>query len=113
MNRQPTSLKTRLYLIGTVVLAVGLGSAIFIYLTAESAAEVDWVRQAEQTKRYRRELAVYGGEMNVIAVRFSRWFEGLWHGTSLAYTVACLTLILSLGLFLVAHRLSAEPATDA
>jgi hypothetical protein len=51
--------------------------------------------------------------MALLADDVSIWFEGLWQGRSLAYTVASITLILSLGCFLVADHLPANPDSDA
>jgi hypothetical protein len=31
-----------------------------------------------------------------------RWWNGLWHGKSLALTVACLTVAVSFGLYFIA-----------
>jgi hypothetical protein len=47
------------------------------------------------SKAYMRELQMYGGKFNVLAAELSQWFDGLWHGRRLAYTVGGLTLFLS------------------
>jgi hypothetical protein len=105
----------RLYVIGAVILVVGLGSATVIYLTAGNDAEgivgyetaggeVYQVRP-EESKMYLHDLEVYGGKANVLADEFTRWFVGLWHGKSLAITVACISLITAFGFFVVARRL--------
>lgn len=61
----------------------------------------------QDSKMYRHDLELYGGKANVIANEFTRWFEGLWHGRSLAFVTAGFTVITSLGLFIVArHRLT-------
>jgi hypothetical protein len=38
----------------------------------------------------------------VIAVELTQWFDSLWHGTRLAYTVACATVLLAVVLWLAA-----------
>jgi len=38
----------------------------------------------------------------VIAVEITQWFDSLWHGTRLAYTVACATVLLAAGCWLAA-----------
>jgi hypothetical protein len=111
-----TKLHTRLSLVGAIVLLVGLGSAGVIYLTAGNdsgdflgyemvGGEVYQV-SPEESKTYKHELEVYGGKANVLADEFMRWFAGLWHGKSLAITVACISIFTSVGIFFVTYRLS-------
>ena len=57
----------------------------------------------ENSKKYVHDLELYGGKANVLANEFMSWFVGLWHGKSLAFTVACITIFISLGFFLVAR----------
>ena len=40
----------------------------------------------------------------MLADEFSRWFEGLWQGKSLAITVACITLAIAAALAVVAKN---------
>lgn len=102
---------------------VGLGSAILIYLTAEN----DWDRvlgyeaeggyvypiAPEDSKMYRHDLELYGGKTSVLVDEFMRWFVGLWHGKSLAFIVACITIFISFGFFFVAHHLLSDLKSDA
>jgi len=37
------------------------------------------------------------GTANVVAARLTDWFKGLWHGRSLAFTVAVFTVVVCLG----------------
>jgi hypothetical protein len=109
------NLQTRLYLIAAIILLVGLGSAFLIYLMAEndSGSVLGYVMvdgQAypigpEDSKMYTHDLELYGGKLNVLADEFTRWFIGLWHGKSLAFTVVCITIFISLVLFFVAKHL--------
>ncbi len=91
------------------LLATGLGSAILIYLVAAPAAPNPLGYEPEDTKRYLRQLEVVGGKANVVATEFQRWFEGLWQGRQLAFTVAWLTVILALGFWFLATRLAVDP----
>jgi hypothetical protein len=95
-----------------------LGSAILIYLRAEndldSALAYEggsgnvYPTRPEDSKRYMHELELYGGKANVIVNEFRTWSVGLWHGKSLAFTVACITIMISSGFSFVArHLLSA------
>jgi hypothetical protein len=72
---------------------VGLASAIWIYLSA--TPPTDDVLDIENSKQYLHALELYGGKANVLAVKVTQWFNTLWHGTRLAYTVACATLLLA------------------
>jgi len=118
MKWEITNPKTLLYLITAIILMVGLGSAILIYLTAANDTDsflgyegVDGYVHSmapEDFKMYRHDLELYGGKANVLADEFMRWFAGLWHGKSLAFTVACVTIFISFGFFFVAHLLQSE-----
>ena len=55
------------------------------------------------TKKYVHDLQLYGGNAAVLADEFMRWFNGLWRGESLAYTVGFITVALSLVLFIIAR----------
>jgi hypothetical protein len=94
------------------VLAAGLGAALLIYLSARSPA-ADPLGNPEDSKRYLREMQVYGGSANVLATELREWFDSLWHGERLAFTVAVLTLLLAAGYwFAVTHlRMPPEEAT--
>jgi hypothetical protein len=115
MELKIINLQTRLYLIAVIILIVGLSSAILIYKTAKnnsdnsSGYEIEsgnvYPNMPEDSKMYRHDLELYGGRANVIADDFRRWFEGLWHGTSLAFIVGCITFIISFGFFFVAYRI--------
>ena len=67
--------------------------------TATPAPQLGY--EPETSKKYLREMEVYGGKANVLASEFRKWFESLWHGRKLAVTVVCLTLMF-LFLFLFA-----------
>jgi hypothetical protein len=104
--------RTGLYFIGVMILLVGLGSAAFIYQAAmndsSSASGYEVVggfiypSGGENSKKYMHDLELYGGKSAVLADEFMRWFAGLWHGTSLAFTVACITFVIALFFFLAA-----------
>jgi hypothetical protein len=111
--------RTLLYLVPAIILTAGLGSAVLLYLTAENdkdsylvyEAKVGYVHPmaSEDSKIDRRDLRLYGGKANVPAHEFMHWFAGLWHGKSLAFTVACITIYISFGFFLVAYFLLSDP----
>ena len=88
--------------IAATILALGLGSALGLYLTAGPAPADPLGYDPLNTKKYLRELEVYGGKANVLSVELQQWFFGLWHGRSLAATVAVLTVLLAFGFWVVA-----------
>src|SRR5208337_1955736 len=108
-------LHTCLNLISAVILLGGLGSAILIYQTAENTSYGALGYEAgggsvypimpEDSKKYLRGLELYGGKANVLMDQLRRGFAGLWHGKSLAFTVACLSILISFGVFYAANHL--------
>ena len=87
--------------IAIVILVVGFGSALVIYVTATPSPANPLGYEPENSKQYLREMEVYGGKANVLASQLRQWFESLWHGKRLAITVVFLTLVLLL-LYLIA-----------
>ncbi|HEY6007585.1 MAG TPA: hypothetical protein VIU40_04620 [Geobacteraceae bacterium] len=108
MKRRISLLRARLHLVAAGILLVGLGSAGYLYFTADEASESVLLSEFENSKVYRHELEAYGGKVNVLASDLMRWFDGLWQGKSLACTVACSTILLSAAFFLVARHVAAD-----
>jgi len=114
MKWKIASLQTRLYIVSAALLLAGLGSAILIYLTANNDGDsvpgyevvggYIYPRMHENSKKYIHDLEVYGGKAAVLADEFNRWFFGLWHGQTLAFTIAGLTILISLIVFIVARN---------
>jgi hypothetical protein len=108
-----TNLQTSLYLISTIVLLVGLSSSLWIYLMAENDSKQvlgyeivggnAYLITPDNSKKYVHDLELYGGKANVLANELMSWFVGLWHGKSLAFTIACISIFISLGIFFVAR----------
>jgi len=91
MKWKNINLKTSLYCITYVIILLGLGSALFIYLTAKNDEESISgyeLSSLENSKKYEHAMELYGGKANVLAEEFRNWFAGLCHGKSLAVTVA-------------------------
>jgi hypothetical protein len=113
--------RSYLNLIGTIILLGGLVSAVLIYRTAENEAnDVLGYEQGngsfypvkpEDSKKYLRDLELYGGKANVLADEFREWFVGLWHGKSLAFTVGFITILISSGIFYAASH--ARPGLES
>lgn len=96
--------RARVRLVTRAILLVGFVSAGVIYAVNAGPDEDELAR----TKLYRHDLEVYGGRANVLADDFRHWFDGLWHGRSLAFTVAGLTVAAAL-----AYRFVATPLPPA
>jgi hypothetical protein len=107
-------LRKRLFAACALVLVAGLACAAWIYKTADDGPDISGAYQIivvngvptpiapNESKAYMRDLQRYGGRMAVIMDDFTRWWDGLWHGRSLALTVAFLSVVTSLALYFVA-----------
>lgn len=116
MKLKPVTPLTRCYLVTAGILLIGFGSAVAIYLTADDIPDNPFA-EYEQSKRFAHEVQRMGGKMAVVANDASAWLAALWQGRQLAYTVACITLVIALGYYIVAsdikskgHRI--EPHND-
>jgi multisubunit Na+/H+ antiporter MnhB subunit len=95
--------------ISVVLLALGFGAALAIYLTAQPVVVDPLLGDPMASKKYLHELRVIGGQGNVVASEFLDWFAGLWHGRSLAGTVAVITVIT----VLIFRFVASHPGTPA
>lgn len=121
MKRRTTNLRTYLYILSALILLTGEASAVMIYRAAMNNRNSDAGYQViggfiypgpgESSKRYTHDLQVYGGNAAVLADEFMRWFFGLWHGTTLAFTVACIACFLSFAVFVVANNVPSRLTT--
>jgi hypothetical protein len=122
MQCKSENLPACLKLISVIILLVGLVSAILIYQRAgnytgsvlgyEQGNGSIYPMNPEDYKQYSREMELYGGKENVLLDELTQWFTGLWHGKSLAFIVACTTILLSSGLFYAAKQLTPLLKTD-
>lgn len=109
MNWKTAGMQTRLRLIAGLILLVGLGGSVLIYLFAENAENS---LRLEDSRMYLHDLELYGGKANVMAHEFMNWFTGLWQGTALAGTVACITIVTALGFIFVAKHTPPNEGCD-
>ena len=89
------------------ILSVGFVSSATIYLTATESFE-DPLAEFEQSKKYAYELERMGGKAALVANSINKWFAGLWHGQTLSYSVAAITIILAAVYYFIASNLEAE-----
>lgn len=96
------------------IFAVGLSSALAVYLAARPAPGNPLGADPEDSKQYLRQMEVYGGTANVLASDIREWLGSLWHGKRLAATIATTTVLLASGVWFFGARPSAEsdPASD-
>ncbi len=104
-----------LSLVSVMILLVGLGGSVLIYQTADSDGDDVFGYElsdgsvysimSDDSRQYRHDLELYGGKANVIADEFRQWFLGCWSGKSLAFTVAAITILMSVGVFYAADCL--------
>ena len=123
MKWKSADLRICINLISAIILLVGLGTAIFIYQTADDDSSgvlgyqiiggTIYPIMPENTKIYKHDLEVYGGKAAVLADEFRRWFIGLWHGKSLAFTLTCITILVSFAGFFTARHLPSHSESDA
>jgi hypothetical protein len=95
------------------LLALGLGSALTIYFTVGPTPADSLGYDPLDTKKYLRELELYGGKANVLSVELRQWFSGLWHGRALAATVAVLTISLAFAFWFVASNQVSDDGDQA
>ena len=122
IDREMKNRRTCLNLIGSIILLVGLGGASLIYRTAEdNSRDILGYEQGngsvypvnpDDSKKYLRDMELYGGKANVLVDEFRRWFVGLWHGKSLAFTVGCITIFISFGIFYAANHVPSSLESD-
>jgi len=123
MKWKVSDLRPFLNLISAMILLGGMVSAILIYWTAgnNSSGVLGYEEEGgtvypilpDDSKKYLRDLELYGGKANVLMDELRRGFVGLWYGKSLAITVACLTIFVSFGVFYAANHLPSRLKSDA
>jgi hypothetical protein len=102
-------LQRRLYVAGAVVLVAGLIAAAIIYAMApppDSAVSMYSIADP----RYQIELQRIGGNAAVVMAQLHQWFDGRWHGTALAYTIAVLGALIAGACFFIGYFFADEEA---
>ncbi len=114
------NIRTWLRLISFAILVIGAVSAVAIYWSATNAPEDSAYEilggnvypGGGYDKKYVHDLQLYGGSAAVLSDQFMRWFNGLWHGTQLAYTVASISVLVAFVMFVVANNVSNRTGSD-
>jgi len=102
---QDSFLQRRRYPLACAILIGGLTLALTVYLTAPEDSGSELVAAFQGSKAFRHELEAYGGKASVLANEFTHWFDSLWHGKSLAFSIAAIAVLLAGALLLVTQRL--------
>jgi hypothetical protein len=115
-------LKRRLRLSCLIILVAGLCSAMLIYLLAEDIPDDSlgyvvvngtvYPLATRDSKKYRREVQRFGGKAALLFDDFNRWFAERWQGKALATTVAWISVLLALGIYLFANSLAPDARPD-
>ena len=115
-------LKRRLRLACIVILAAGLCGAMLIYRFAADVPDdalgyvvvngTVYPVATSDSRQYRREVERFGGKAALLFDDFDRWFAQLWRGKALAKTVAWISILLSLGIYLFASSLQPDARPD-
>src|SRR5215510_14106691 len=92
------------------ILMLGLLSAVVLYVTAPPPPPLGY--DPFTSKKYVRDLEIYGGKINVIAVEYRHSWSQLWHGKNLAYTIACLTVLVASLCWYIGGRATSELDTQ-
>ena len=87
--------------VAMTILGVGFATGLWIYLTAAPPADPSDIGLNE-SKQYQRQVELYGGKANVLALEAMDWLRSLTHGRRLAITVAAVTVIVAGGVWLFA-----------
>lgn len=101
MTERTTSPLRRCYLTTAGILVGGMAISVLIYLTA-GEEQVNPLAEYEGSKKFAYELERIGGKGALVANELNTWFAGLWHGRQLAFTVACITLLIAAGYYVIA-----------
>jgi hypothetical protein len=115
-------LKKRLRLSCLIILVAGLCSAMLIYTVAEDIPDDSlgyvmvngtvYPLAASDSKKYRREVQRFGGKAALLFDDFGRWFGELWRGKTLAKTVAWISVLMSLGIYLFARFIGPDASSN-
>ena len=106
-RRRPALEAVQLWAVAILVLGLAAATLVFVFAAGDQDAEA--AREIAEGRMYQHNLELMGGKLMVFLAQFNDWFASLWHGTSLALTVAVLSIAIALGLFWVAHLMASAP----
>ena len=109
MKWRPIDPEARLRAGTLAILVIGFVSAVAIFLTAQPPPGNPLGYEPEDSKKFVRDMEVYGGKGNLLAYELRQWFGSLWRGKRLAFTVAVITVIVACVFAFFAAPLPPDP----
>ena len=101
-------LRTLLFAASALVLVIGLSAGLALYVSAENEPEASadsaLLLSPGSSKMYIREIQRFGGKQAVLFDEALRWFDSLWRGKTLGKTVALISALAALGLYLLGRK---------
>ena len=98
---------------GVGILVLGLTCAALIFVFSEGNEAADAADEIARGRMYQHNIELMGGKLAVYTDEFSRWFAGLWHGRTLAYTAGVLAVATATVCFVLALALSMPSPPEA
>lgn len=106
-------LKKRLSISATLTLLAGVVASTAVFLTASPDEQNSLVTEFRNSKACRHELEAYGGKLSLIADELCRWFNSLWKGENLAFTIAAASAAVACLLYFIARRIHTASSEQA
>lgn len=94
--------QSRLIRSGIAILAAGLSLSLYVFLSRTDEAEP--MLELQSSKKFVREVELYGGKANLVAIELTEAIASVWHGRSLAYVIAVVSLGAAAGCLYAASR---------
>ncbi|HEY5365832.1 MAG TPA: hypothetical protein VIL19_05110 [Casimicrobiaceae bacterium] len=88
--------------LAVTALVIGLVAAALIYAFVDDTGP-DAAAEIASGRVYEYNIERIGGKSAVYAARFNQWLGGLWHGRTLAYTVAAIAIVVAAICLVAAH----------
>jgi hypothetical protein len=93
------------------ILLTGWACALVIFLRAGDPPDNPFAAY-EHSKRFAHEVERMGGKSALLANDLANWFQGLWHGETLAFTMGVSTVVVAVIYYVIASdtdEVSGEP----
>ena len=111
-------LKRRLHMAAAIILIAGLCAALLIHLFAQDVEDASlgyvvangavYPLASKDSKTYRREVQRFGGKAALAFDDFGHWFGAQWRGKTLGRTLAAISVLLALGIYLFSTTLGPD-----
>ncbi len=111
-NGNQTDPVARVHAVIKAILTAGYGAALVIFCLARPPQANPLGYEFTDSKRYLRDMEMFGGKANILTAQFRDWLAGMFQGRSLALTVAILTSLLALGVWIFAMPLPPDDGPE-